>query len=249
MRAIGWVGLVSCFLAGPGWLRADDQAEANALIDKALKALGGAEKVAKFKAGTWKAEITAEENGNVITVTTAGIWKGPDKARIDGEVTEGGKTHKIIFAINGDKGWGKKDDRVEDAPEGELKLLKEAFYALRLPHRLTELKDKDFTLSPPSEAKINVKAAVGFAVAHKDHQEVKLFFDKETGLPLKSEVRLPDPNGEEMTIEYVYSDFQETDGVKNPMKITMKAHGHEIVVTLSEIKPKDKVDESEFAKP
>lgn len=51
MRALA-CGLV-CVFMGAGALRADDQADARALVDKALKALGGADKVAKFKGGAW----------------------------------------------------------------------------------------------------------------------------------------------------------------------------------------------------
>jgi hypothetical protein len=249
MRAFRWGSLVSCFLVFTGALRADDQADAKAAIDKALKAMGGAEKVAKFKAGTWKAKATGEAGGNTITLTTEGTWQGLAKIRLDAEVEVGGKTEKALFVINGDKGWMKSKDTVRDAPEGELPMIKEAFYALRLPHLLPGLKDKAFKLSSLGEAKVNDKAAIGVTVAHKDHKDVSLFFDKETGLPVKSEVRLIEPNDKEITIEYFYSDFREADGVKHPMKITVKAGGKEIVVEISEIKSKDKVDDSEFAMP
>jgi hypothetical protein len=249
MRALCWGSFLWCFLAFTAAARADDQADAKAVIDKALKAMGGADKVAKFKAGTWKAKATAEHDGNKVTLTTEGTWQGLDQLRVDSEARLAGQTEKIQTVINGDKGWAKKGDMVREAPEGELPVVKDAFYALRMPHLLPGLKDKAFTLSPLGEVKIDDKPAVGVTVAHKDHKDVSLFFDKETGLPVKSEIRVTNPGGKEFSIEYVYSDFKKVDGINQPMKITIKAEGKEIILEISEIKSKDKVDEKEFAKP
>ena len=79
--------------------------------------------------------------------------------------------------------------------------------------------------------------------------DVTLFFDKQTSLLVKCETRLTDPNNKEITVEFSYSDFKDVDGVKHPMKIKFKAEGGEFGIEISEIQPKDKVDDSEFAKP
>jgi hypothetical protein len=232
-----------------GSLRADDQADAKAVVDKALKAMGGEAKVAKFKTGTWKGKATAQEGGNEIVLTSEGTWQGTDRLHLDAEITVGGQTEKVLAVINGDKGWVKVKEMVRDAPDGELPMMKSALYAMRMPHMLPDLKGKDFTLSNLGEVKVGDKPALGIGITHKDHKDVSLFFDKETGLPSKSEVRISEPSGKEITIEYLYADYKEADGIKHPMKITIKADGKEINLELSEIKSKDKVEESEFAKP
>jgi hypothetical protein len=241
---------VSCWaLVLGGALRADDQANAKAVIDKALKAMGGEAKVAKFKAGTWKGKATAQEGGNEIVLMNEGTWQGTDKLRLDAEITAGGQTEKVQAVINGDKGWTKIRDMVREAREGDLPMVKAGLYALRMPQLLPDLKGKEFTLSNLGEVKVGDKPALGIGVSHKDHKDVSLFFDKETGLPSRSEVRSSDSSGKEITIEYLYSDYKELDGVKHPMKIAIKADGKDIVLELSEIKSKEKVEESEFAKP
>jgi hypothetical protein len=232
-----------------GALRADDQADAKAVVDKALKAMGGEDKVAKFKSGTWKGKASAQEGGNEIVLTNEGTWQGTDRLRIDAEITVAGKTDKVMAVINGDKGWVKARDMVREAPDGELTMMKAALYALRMPQLLHDLKGKDFMLSNLGEVKVGDKPALGIRVSHKEHKDVSLFVDKETGLPAKSEVNITDPTGKELTIEYLFSEYKESDGVKNPMKIVIKADGKEIVFELSEIKSKDKVEDSEFAKP
>jgi hypothetical protein len=250
MRTVWWGSLVICCpLVLTGLLRADDQADALAVVDKALKAMGGEAKVAKFKAGTWKGKATAQEGGNEIVIINEGTWQGTDKLQMEAEVTEGGKTEKVVAVINGDKGWVKVKEMVREAPEGVLPMMKSGLYALQMVHLLPDLKGKEFTLSDLGDVKVGDKPALGIGVSHKDHKDVSLFFDKETGLPAKSEVRVSDPSGKEITIEYLYSDYKDADGIKHPMKITIKVDGKEFVLELSEVKSKDKVEESGFAKP
>lgn len=168
---------------------------------------------------------------------------------MEGEVDEGGGSHKMGAAINGNTGWARKGDRIEDAPEQEFSIIKNAQYALRMVQVLPEFKDPAFKLSLLGEGNVNGKPAVGIAIVHKDYKDASLYFDKETGLPAKSEIRLTIPNGKEITMETFYSDFQESGGIKHPMKITFKADNMEFVTEVSEIKFKEKVEDSEFAKP
>jgi hypothetical protein len=250
MGKVGFASFACCVaLVLTGVLRAGDQAEAKAVVDKALKAMGGADKVAKFKSGTWKGKASAQEGGNEVVVNNEGTWQGTDRLRVDAEIIGGGQTEKALLVMNGDKAWVKVRDMVRDAPDGELPNMKSALYAIRMPHLLPDLKGKDFTLSYLGDVKVGDKPALGIGVTHKDHKDVSVYFDKDTALPAKSEVRIADPSGKELTIEYFYSDFKETEGIKHPMKITVKADGKEIVFDLSEVKSREKVDDGEFAKP
>src|SRR5262245_13575058 len=104
------MGLAASFLAASGpHARADepDAAEARAVIDKAIKAHGGADKLSQFKAvsAKWagKRKIENVEYGNAVTVVT---YEMPDKIRLDTEV-ENPKGGKFSFSrvVNGKKGW------------------------------------------------------------------------------------------------------------------------------------------------
>jgi hypothetical protein len=87
-------------------------------------------------------------------------------------------------------------------------------------------------------------------VARKDRKDVNLYFDKETGLPVKSEVRLTDPNGQEMSIEYSYRDFKEFDGLKHCTRVTIKTgDGKEFNLELSDVQAQGKLDAGLFAQP
>lgn len=249
MRAILCGSIMLGLLALVGMLRADDQADAKAVIDKALKAMGGEGKVAKFKAGNCKGKVILDKNGQQLSLMADLIWQGIDKAKLKGELNENGNNGRIVFCIDGDKGWEQKNDNVSDAPAPLFSAVKNAFFALQMVYLLPELKGGAFKLSPLGEVKLNDKSVVGISVQHQGHNDVNVFFDKETGLPAKSEVRLTDPNGKEITVEYLYGDFQDMDGVKHPKRISLKADNTEFIIELQEIASKDKIDDSEFAKP
>ena len=122
-------------------------------------------------------------------------------------------------------------------------------YALRGPQLVSSLRGKEFKLSHLGEVKIDDKPAVGLLVNHKDHKDMSLYFDKNTGLPVKTEIRLKEPQGQEVTIEFHYGDFKDFDGMKHPTKITIKLDNKEVVAEVSEIKGEEKLDDSLFAKP
>jgi hypothetical protein len=250
MRSLVCGSLVVCLqVACSGDLRAEEKDEAKAVVDKALKAIGGEAKLAKFKAGTWKAKVTASEGGIDLIITTDGAWQGLNKYHINAEATRDGRTQAILYIINGEKGWIKRKEAVDEAKEAEPPLIKNGIYAMRTPHLLAEFKGKDFKLSHLGEMKVNDKEAVGVSVAHKDWKDISVYFDKEDGLPVKCEIRQTDPQGKEITAEFFYSQYKEMDGIKQPTKLLIKFDGKEATMEFSEIKSKDKVEDSEFAKP
>ncbi len=250
MRSLVCGSLVVCLhFAFLGALRAEEKDEAKAVVDKALKAMGGEAKVAKLKAGTWKAKLTASEGGKDISIIADGTWQGLNQYRINAEATFDGRTENAMMVINGDKGWAKHGENVREAPEGELPLIKNGLYAMRAPQLLSDFKGKDFKLSHLGEVKVNDKPAVGVGVTHKDFKDISLFFDNESGLPVKCEIHLTDPQGKEITVEFFYSEFKEMDGIKHPTKLLIKFDNKEATMEVSEIKTKDKVEDSEFAKP
>jgi outer membrane lipoprotein-sorting protein len=249
MRSLVCGSLVMCLhLAFLGAVRAEEKDEAKAVVDKALKAMGGEAKVAKLKAGTWKAKMTASDGGKDIAITTDGAWQGWDQYHINAEATFDGRTEAVTMIINGDKGWIKRREAVDDAKE-ELPLIKNGLYAMRAPQLLAEFKGKDFKVSHLGEMKVNDIETVGVSVAHKDWKDISVYFDKKGGLPVKCEIHLTDPRGKEITVEFLYSEYKEMDGIQHPTKVLIKFDGKEATMEFSEIKTKDKVDDSEFAKP
>jgi hypothetical protein len=236
-------------LLGDSASRADEQAEAKALLDKAMKAMNGEAKLAKLHVASMKGKITGKEGGQEFTLSLDVTWQGPSQYRAEMDVQEGGKNTQGVVVLNGGKGWLKRGDQKVELPEPLVAFIQDVVHAGRMPQLLPALADKAYKPTLLAEGKVGTRAALGLLLSHKDRKDVSLFFDKENGLLLKSEVRLTDPRGKEITVEYLYSDYKDFDGVKLCGKIAIKLDDKELTMELNEIKPVDKVDASQFDKP
>src|SRR5262249_29297540 len=98
-RIFGWSTAAVLALAFAATTKADDADQARAIIDKAIKAVGGEEKIAKFKTQTWKNKGTYYGMGDGVPYTAIYAVSWPDKSRFE---VEGGF---IISVLDGDKGW------------------------------------------------------------------------------------------------------------------------------------------------
>jgi hypothetical protein len=84
----------------------------------------------------------------------------------------------------------------------------------------------------------------------KGRKEMRLYFDKETGLLTKTEHLLADEKGKEIRQEEYYSDFKEFEGFRRPAKMLALRNGAKVMeAQLIDVKYADKIDDSEFDKP
>jgi len=243
--------LVGLVLAGAGPARADDQADMKALIDKAIKAAGGAAKLKALQACTWKGKGTIEIEDKKGTLGIDASMQALDQARLDLTAEIDGKTHNVAVVVNKEQGWFKSPKRVEAIPKDFFPFLKTDLRALRLTQLLLPLQDKECKLSPLGETKIDDQDAVGVKATRKGFGDVDIYFDKKTGLPVKCQTVVKDTKeGNELSHEFFFSAPKETDGVKHFTKVLLKRDGKKMIeIELSDIKSADKLEESVFAKP
>ena len=128
--------------------------------------------------------------------------------------------------------------------------MKEQKYAEDL-DRLSFLNEKVIELSPLEETKIDNKPAVGVFVKSKGHRDVKLYFDKSSGLLVKRQHNVLDPvSGKEVSQEVLFSDFQDKDGVKHYRKIAAYRGGKKLFEgKVTELEFFDKLEDKVFARP
>jgi outer membrane lipoprotein-sorting protein len=232
--------------------RGGGEDHAKEVVAKAIKAAGGEAKVAALKAGTGKLKATVQDGNMEISAAIDAAWQGIDQYRFTIAADFGGMTKNMVVVVNGDKGWAKDVDRnmTREAPKEAPGLVTATLYAMRMPHLLTTLLDKEVKLSALGEVQVEGRAALGVTVAHKDRKDVRLFFDKENGLPVKSEIRLTEPSGKEVDFEFRYEAYKEQEGLKHPTRIHVKgADKVNVVVEVSSLMPQEKVEASMFAAP
>jgi hypothetical protein len=225
-------------------LRADDQAQGLAIVTKAIKAAGGEENLAKFKAHTWTEKGTYYGMGNALPYTGKYAVQMPDKFRME---IEGFFT----LVLDGDKGWTSMGGATDEMSKEQMAEQKETLYCGYV-STLLPLKDKAFHLAPVGEGKVDNRPAVIVKVTQKDRRDVMLFFDKENNLLIKTEykAKAQEQGGQEVNQEVFLSKYKDVDGAKMPMTVVIKRDGKPYVeAENSDLKPADKLDAKLFAKP
>lgn len=247
MRRIVGAVCVIALLAAAVPARGADDVKVRAIIEKAIKAHGGADMLKKYKANIAKNKGIYYGMGDGIDFTSTHWLQLPDRMRTDVEADN------FIFsqAINGDKGWRQFGDSAEDLDKEAIAEQKEDLNARRIAH-LSNLLDKEYKLSALADAKVGDRPAVGVRVERKGFRDVSLYFDKENGRLLKSERRAKNlmMGGEEFTEETLYQDYRKVDAVLIAHQIIVNHDGKKIVESkVKEIKLYEKLDDKDFAKP
>lgn len=251
MRAFLCAVLLGLFFTATS-LHAEDAAGAKDVIEKAVKAAGGADKVSKPCALVWKYKGTFSGLGDPIELTGEVIQqsaKGQYKNVVNFEFMGNKGTRIVVF--DGTKGWASFMGMTMEMGEDELGETKEQIYASRLAD-LSGIQDPALKFESLGESKVGDKAVVGFKVTSPGHKEVKLYFDKASGLVVKAQRTAKNTmTNEDVDQDQIYEDYKEwPDGVKRAMKQTSKRMGKDFIATeVTESKVEPKVDDKIFSKP
>jgi hypothetical protein len=219
--------------------------EARAVIDKAIKAAGGEEKLTKFQAHTWKAKGTYYGMGDGLPYTANYAVQFPNKFKVEIE-------NVFTIVLDGDKGWVKSGDNTNEMTKEQLEEHKHERYA-GLVATLLPLKDKGYKLATLGEVKVGDRPAIGIKVSHPGQRDVDLFFDKDNGLLVKCsrKAKAEEQGGKEVTQDSYYSDYKDIEGAQFPCKIVVKRDDKVYVeAENSDIKPAGKaLPDGTFDKP
>lgn len=225
-------------------------AEPREIIEKAVQALGGEEKLTKFKAGATRTKGTIEVMGG-LAFTQQISAQLPSQFKEAIELDVNGQKVTVTTVFDGAKGWLSINGQVRDAEDKLLTELKEAAHMMRVGRLSSLVKDKTCELSTLGEIKIDGKDAVGVRVSSKGYRDINIYFDKKTDLPVKIERRVLDLSSQqEVNEEKFIIEYQEKDGMKIAKKVLVLRDGKKLMdVEVVEVKFMEKMDDSEFAKP
>jgi hypothetical protein len=203
-----------------------------AIIEKAVKAHGGEDKLGKLQVYRAKMKGTLDAMGLTLDFTSEGLMTLRDRMRTEITLDIMGNKVSVIQVFNGQKGWMKIGDDTKDADEDQLK-------------------DKTYTLTYLGEAKVGDKPAVGVKVSTKGFREIDLWFDKDSGLLVKSMRPTFDLTARKEVMKETYlSDYKDANGMKHAGKVRIDQDGKKLLEgEITEYKILDKADDSEFAKP
>jgi hypothetical protein len=241
------VVVVAAGLAGPA--RADD-AEATAVLDKAIAALGGAERLGKAEGFTWKNRATVTINGSDNSFNSEVTAQGVDKHRAAFEGDFNGNRFEGVTVLNGEKGWRKFGDMLMEMDADSIANEQRTIYLALGAATVLPLKGKGFQVQSAGEQDVGGKPAAVLKVTGPDGKESTLYFDKVTGLPAKQVGKVIDFTGQEYTQETTYDEFKDFNGIKQATRIIIARDGEPFVKQeVVEFKALDKVDPELFEEP
>jgi hypothetical protein len=228
---------------------AADRDDALAIIDKAIKAHGGEDALAKAKlatrSGQGRMTIVKDDVPFTDTITVS----LPDQFKLLLDAGKGDNKFKLALVLNGSKGWQSTGGMVVELSKQRISELREEAYRLWLMTLVPLKKEKGFTLQTLKEIKVDGAAAAGVKVSMRGHEDARMYFSKKTGLLVKIERKVAEL-GLKVDKEYLLSDHKEFDGVKMPTKlIEMTNDRKSVEITVKSYKFPSKIDDSEFGKP
>jgi hypothetical protein len=229
---------------------ADDKADANAILDAAMKAQGGEALLRKFTVVRSKTKGNWHDGDKKVPVSYESSFDGSDKCRIltfdeDNKLTN-------IEVLNGKEGWEKDADKETETLTGEKLNDRLENNYVNWVTMLFPLKDKEYQLSVLDEIDVGGRKAVGILVKHEKHDPIKLYFDKENFLLLKYEHKYKNiDDGKVYNEEIILSDYRDAQGTKLPFKSEVLWDKQTVLdVVVTEYRLSDKpFDEKLFTKP
>jgi hypothetical protein len=224
--------------------------EAAAIVEKAIKAHFPKGLDTKNQGLRTKGKGTLHIMGMDLEFTQEVAVQTPSKFKEVMDLTVMNKTVTVTSVYNGKDAWIRAGDQDVKVTEEILTEFKEAAYSMNMMQGVF-LKDKSVKFTLVGEIKVKGKPAIGVTVSRKGNKDINLFFDKETGLIAKVEMRKRDfSTMEEVTEERIITEYQEVDGRKVAKKVEVLRDGKAFLeAEIMEVKILEKVDDSEFVQP
>ena len=249
-----WVFGLAVAFAAAGVAAADEKAEA--VVKKGIEAHGGADALNKYKAGKLKMKGEISMLGMDFEFTGSLAYVLPDRYKLDVNAEIMGMKLVVTQVVKGESVkstvtiGGNTVPANSDAEKAELKtaaVLQEA-------EQLTPLLDaKKFTLKSADDETVNSKKVSVVVVQPKAiEKELKLYFDKESGLLVKTAHKGMGPGDggapAEVFEENYHSEFKKVNGIQLATKLTVTHDGKKFMnVTVVEAKVMEKADPKAFA--
>jgi hypothetical protein len=247
MRSMVFLGGAILFVTLTAPARADESA--NAIADKAIKAMGGA-KLTAAHAASWKTKGTITVNGEEIPFTAQWTIQGDKDMHIDSVPEVNGAKLRVYIVVNATKGWASLGGVEEDMDKDRLDEEHERAYLAWLTN-FVPLHNKSLKLSTLPEIKIGSHAAVGLKIERRNYRPVQLYFDKTTGLLLKAHMHVKDMiNGTEAEQDIYFKDYKKQNGIPHPTKVVFRHDDSPYIdATIWDFKLAKKVPAKVFEKP
>lgn len=224
--------------------------EPRAVVEKAIRAHGGAGKLAKLRGVRLQTRGTLAAMGMTGRFTAETVTRLPDRCKTtvhleinDARITTG-------HVLGGDRSWSVLDGEVEELTGERLAEVRARAHMAHVCFLVPLATDKAFDLTPVGGATVGDRPAVGVRAARAGHADVNLYFDKETGPLAKAEFRGRNLNQEEVLREVVFGGYKDADGLKYATAVRIVYDGRPYMeYEVADVTYDDAIPDAEFVKP
>jgi hypothetical protein len=249
-RVAACIACAAWLLASGHAARADD--DAKKVVEAAVKAHGGADKLAKQKKMSSISKGKMKINIMDGIDATMEMRAGGKKFRQDIKFSIMGMDFEQSVAYDGKEMWIALNGKIMQtlSTKEDLELIREAVHAEEVAD-LDLLDNKDIELSIIGDDKVGDTPVVGVRVSQKGYKDVSLYFDKKTHRLKRIDSRgLDFQSRMEVAQERIIDEYKEVDGVLQPAKITMNRDGKKFIeFEFASYELVDKLDDSTWKKP
>ena len=194
------------------------------LLERVQQAVGGAARLAAVRDSVWTAELAVDPSAGGMKVKQTNTWAAPGFFRQENQLPFG----KVIVYSDGKSGWISTPQGSGALPAIQLKQIQDGLFRTYFQLLLSD-RDPDRVVNAVDDTTLEISGKQGSVV--------KLFIDPKTGLPAKESYQSPQPQGPPASVEEVFVEFQDVDGLKAPRKFILNQNGRKFAeVTIQEYK-------------
>ena len=217
---------------------------ATTVVQQAVAAIGGADRLAGVKDFVSRGQITVQSPMGEVSGEILAEVLYPDKTRSVLKLAMG----EMVQAFDGKAGWMKMGAPPMDIPDALLPELRRGIVTAGGIDLLRKAASGEAQLSPLDTIDVGGRKAEGISWKVGD-VEMKAYYDAETHLLAKLAFRANSPQGS-ADVEVLPSDFRDAGGLKVPYKMLSTQNGQKYLEMIAtEIKVNAGVDPASFAKP
>ena len=194
-------------------------ADADAILSKALEAAGGREALQRARVLNWRGKATVHAGQRQIRLEGRWTVEPPDRATVATWEVEKGEASTRRMIIDGATGTMERDGKTTPMPPELLANERDQFYLYSV-LKLTPLGDRTVTLAPLVDGDTR-----GLSVKRAGRPDVQIFFDA-TGRPVRLRTSVLDPATKQPVAEELqFEGVIESGGVRWPRRIRILQSG------------------------
>jgi hypothetical protein len=202
-----------------------DEPKPEQIVDKAIQAHGGEERLNGLSGFSLKDHVVYEKGP---------IWNyeidAAPPTRYRSEIKSGPEDkNSSVVVIDGDHGWSRRGDQVEVYPPTFLDFMRKNTIPYAGPRSVlrlrARLKNPKCQFSTVGECTVNGHQAIGLRMKLEGGPQQTWFFDKESGLLLKMESRTATFEGDETVTVMTFEDYQKYYGFPLARRETTERDG------------------------